>query len=160
MGRDVGCISAPQHIVPCTSQVDGKPYNRFTLEDQDFMLGGCCGWAVSRTLLTSVTNPAFDQCNSLTLQRGFNPFWEWTQNWDGSREKMNKATNVLDGFAKKVIDEKKAKAASKGPGAGPSDEKGLPMDLLDFFMGHAADAGKELSFKELRDIVMNFRACL
>lgn len=70
---------------------------------------------------------------------------------------MKKAIGVLDGFAAKVVDEKKKKRADKpmGPqGDGPSG--GLPMDLLDFFMGHANEAGRELTFKELRDIVMNF----
>ena len=52
MGRAVGCIEAPVHIVDCVSGEDGKQYKRFTLEDQDFMV-------------------AFDAANSLTLQRGF-----------------------------------------------------------------------------------------
>ena len=143
MGRDVGCISAPQHILDKVSQVDGKPYKRFTLEDQDFMV-------------------AFDQANSLTLQRGFNPLWEMTERFDGKGDAMKQAVGILDGFAKKVIDEKKTKRAEKPAAGRPEDSSSKKtddggFDLLDFFMGHAADAGKELSFKELRDIVMNFR---
>ncbi|KAI9023400.1 cytochrome P450 [Hyaloraphidium curvatum] len=142
MGRDVGCISAPSRIIDCTSQEDGKPYKRFTLEDQDFMV-------------------AFDSANSLTLQRGFNPFWEWTEGYDGKGPAMKKAIDVLDGFAAKVIEEKKKARAAKGAqptekAGDPSNPNALSSDLLDFFIGHAAEAGRDLSFKELRDIVMNF----
>ena len=91
----------------------------------------------------------------------YSPLWEWTNKWNGQDEAMKKAVGVLDGFAGKVIGEKQKKRAGKPAGAAEGsafeDYASNPdMDLLDFFMGHAADAGKELSFKELRDIVMNF----
>ncbi|KAI9023401.1 cytochrome P450 [Hyaloraphidium curvatum] len=90
---------------------------------------------------------AFDLANAITASRGPNPFWRYTERWNGTKEKMEWAIGVLDAFAQKVI------TAKRKSGKAPPEGKG---DILDLFLALRKEDGSEWTDIELRDIVMNF----
>ncbi|KXS09953.1 cytochrome P450 [Gonapodya prolifera JEL478] len=94
---------------------------------------------------------AFDNTNNIIARRGPNPFWKLTEQLDGTAARVQKYVEIMDGVALKVISEKKRNLAQ-----GRSSSDGLKFDLLDLFLQTTNDDGTELTFKQLRDVVLNF----
>ncbi|KXS15601.1 cytochrome P450 [Gonapodya prolifera JEL478] len=97
---------------------------------------------------------AFDNAGSHTVKRGINPFWEWTELFNGQKKIMDGYIKTMDDFAADVVREKRAKMAEASKAGRSVGE--LEVDLLDYFMKNKNEDGSELSTKQLRDIVMNF----
>ncbi|KAG1056053.1 hypothetical protein G6F43_002031 [Rhizopus delemar] len=93
---------------------------------------------------------AFDEAQKNTFLRFVNPFWSVTERIAGLlmpwKTSMNEHLAVVDGFARKVTEKRRAQLA-----AGE-----IHTDLLSRFMDARNNKGDPLSNDELRDIVLNF----
>ncbi|TPX32165.1 hypothetical protein SmJEL517_g04672 [Synchytrium microbalum] len=109
-------------------EVEARDVNGvYTLPDVDFM-------------------QSFDGCAAIIARRG--PWWRYVEPYTESGKKMKKYAQVMNDFASRIVQEKRAKIEAG---------KTLPnKDLLDLFMQNGNEDGSELSTSQLRDIVMNF----
>ncbi|KAL1922427.1 uncharacterized protein VTP21DRAFT_9966 [Calcarisporiella thermophila] len=93
---------------------------------------------------------AFDQAQTIVDMRFKNVFYQVSELLTGAKERLQRATKVVDEYAYQVIESRRQEIRDRGA------EKTRKKDLLDMFIDYRDENGKGLSDAELRDVVINF----